>query len=575
MNKPRRIWDVRAVDPERTAQLAVELNIPTILAKVLCARGIVDEALALRFLRPALADLPEPHSMLGLPAAVARLEQAVQNNETVCIFGDYDVDGVTSTAVLLLFLRQVGISVQYYIPSRQKEGYGLNKAAVAEIAQRGVTLLITVDCGISNVAEVQSAREAGLDVIVIDHHQIPEVLPNALAILNPLQKDCQFPDKELAAVGVVFNLVVALRASLRTKGFYKTKPEPNLREYLDLVCLGTVADMVPLLGTNRILTNFGLRELAAGRRPGIAALKEVAGVRGEGTTVGQVAFRLAPRINAIGRLGQASKAVELLTTQSYQSALISARELDQANAERQAIEQEIFDDAIRQAEAQLAQGDLPGLVLASEDWHIGVVGIVASRLVERFGCPVALFALTGEECRGSARGTEDIHLYQCLQACSDTLLAFGGHSAAAGLTINRLMLDDFRQAFLQILDSQRGKAPKRTLWVDGEIQPSEWTQELVAELNKLSPFGIGNPEPIFAGRNLEVKTARLIGNKPPFHLRGVVLDKAHPCDVIGFRLGERLEELQGYVDIAYVPELNTFNGQTSVQLRLIDMRRSD
>lgn len=436
IGKPRWTWDVRPVDRERTAQVAADLDVPPVVAQVLHARGIDDRADAVRFLHPALTDLPEPYSLLGLPAAVARLEQAIKADEKVCIFGDYDVDGVTSTAVLLLWLRQVGLPVEYYIPSREKEGYGLSQAVVTGIVGRGVTLLITVDCGISDVAEIRAARSVGLDVIVIDHHQIPEVLPDALAILNPHQNDCPFPDKDLAAVGVVFELVMALRASLRSGGFFQSRPEPNLREYLDLVSLGTVADMVPLVGTNRILTYFGLRELAAGRRPGIAALKEVAGVSGAETTVGQVAFRLAPRINAIGRLDQASKAVELLTTQSYQQALTLARELDQANAERQTIEQEILDDAMRQAEEQLARGDVSGLVLASEDWHVGVVGIVASRLVERFGCPVALIALTGEECRGSARGTEDIHLYECLQACADTLLAFGGHSAAAGLTIN-------------------------------------------------------------------------------------------------------------------------------------------
>ena len=573
--KPRRTWDVRPVDPERTAQLAIELNVPTILAKVLRARGMDDREGALRFLHPTLADLPEPYSMLGLASAVVRLEQAIKAGEQVCIYGDYDVDGVTSTAVLLLFLRQVGLPVEYYIPSRQKEGYGLSEKAVTEIAGRGVRLLVTVDCGISDVAAIRAARELGLDVIVIDHHQIPEALPDAVAILNPRQSDCQFPDKELAAVGVVFELVVALRASLRSGGFFQDRPEPNLREYLDLVSLGTVADMVPLVQTNRILSHFGLRELAAGRRPGIAALKEVAGVSGEETTVGQVAFRLAPRINAIGRLDQAAKAVELLTTQSYLRALTLARELDQANVERQAIEQEIFDDAIRQAEEQLAQGDVSGLVLASEDWHVGVVGIVASRLVERFGCPVALIALTGEECRGSARGTEDIHLYECLQACADTLLAFGGHSAAAGLTIQRGMLDDFRRAFLQILDQRRSKTATRKLWIDAELQPAALTFDLISQLNQLAPYGIGNPEPIFVGSNLEVKTARLVGNKPPLHLRGVVLDNGHPCDVIGFRLGDRLEELHGYVDLAYTPELNEFNGQTTIQLRLIDLRRSD
>lgn len=568
-----RVWEVRECDPDRSQALAGALDVPLLLACLLLQREVHNAEQARRFLTPSLAELDDPSSMKGMDTAVARLEEAIKRGEKVCIYGDYDVDGVTSVSVLMLFLRRVGLQVDYFIPSRLVEGYGLNAASIEEIAARGATLLVTVDCGISDLDQVEVARRAGMDVIIIDHHQVPDELPAAVTILNPHQPGCAFPTKDLAAVGVVFNLVIALRADLRDKGMFKRGEEPNLRAYLDLVSLGTVADIVPLLQENRIITRFGLEELTAGRRPGVAALKEVAGMLSDDVAVGQVAFRLAPRINAVGRLGKASRAVELLTTRSYSEALTIARELDQANSERQGIEQAMFDEAIRHAERRRERGETGALVLASDTWHVGVVGIVASRLVERYGCPVILIAIDGEEGRGSARGTEHVHLYRALSESADTLQSYGGHRAAAGLSIRRDQIEAFRGSFIEAVQRQtRDVQLVHKHKVDARVQPAELTPALVEQLGRLAPHGLGNPEPLFVAENLPLRAARLVGREAPGHLKALVIDGERSWDVIGFGMGDRLGDATERVDIVYTPEFNTWDGTTSIQLRLRDLR---
>ncbi len=568
-----RRWEIQTPDAAAAAALSREAGVSQMLGALLLARGVKTAEAARRFLSPSLKDLHEPGLLRGMEAAVERLVTALRRQESVAIWGDYDVDGVTSTSLLKLFLQRIGLLCAFHIPSRVEEGYGLNPEGLRQIAASGTKLLITVDCGSSDRAEIALARSLGLDVVVIDHHQVSEELPEALALLNPHQPGCAFPAKDLAAVGVTFNLVMALRTRLRQTGLFADCEEPNLREYLDLVALGTLADVVPLSDENRVVAQFGLRELAAGRRPGLAALKEVAGLRGGTVSAAQVVFRLAPRLNAIGRLGKADLAVELLTTSSYSRALTLARELDQANSERQAIEQGIFEEALRLAQAELERGERGGLVLAGEGWHVGVVGIVASRLVERFGCPVAMIAMQGDEGRGSARGTEDVHLFEALQGCAEHLVAFGGHRAAAGLTVRRESLEVFRRAFLRVLEAQRaGAKGGRTLRLDGEVPPGAWSLETVGELSALEPHGPGNPEPLFLGANLGVKSARVVGREPPYHLKLLLQDGERTFDAIGFRLGDRLPQVLERMDVAYRPEVNAWEGNLGVQLRLVDFR---
>jgi single-stranded-DNA-specific exonuclease len=571
-----RAWEILESDPGQVQDLARTLDIPELLARLLVNRDIGSPVQARSFLSPSLSDLHDPGLMKGMQAAVERLLAAVKIREQVCIYGDYDVDGVTSVSLLLLFFRHLGLQVGYYIPSRLVEGYGLNESSIDEIAAKGSKLLITVDCGISDVSQIRHARQAGMDVIVIDHHQVPDQLPEASAILNPLQPDCPFPAKNLAAVGVTFNLIMALRSRLRSAGWFTRREEPNLRELLDLVSLGTVADIVPLVDENRVITHFGLAELSSGRRPGVAALKEVSGMLSDKVAVGQVAFRLAPRINAVGRLGQASRAVELLTTRSFSSALTLARELDQANSERQSIEQRIYGQALTAAEEARAKGETQALVLYSQDWHVGVVGIVASRLVERFGCPAVLIAMDGEQGRGSARGTEHIHLYRAIETCADKLEGFGGHRAAAGLTIKSGNLEEFRKSFLQAVSQQESAAPAiKTLRIDAQAQPELFSHEMVEKLRLLAPHGLGNPEPLFMAKSLRVKSSRPVGREPPYHLKAVVDDGNNTWDVIGFGMGDRLDAVPDWIDLVYTPEFNTWEGYTSVQLRLRDFRPAE
>jgi single-stranded-DNA-specific exonuclease len=571
----RREWEIRPFDPSAVEALSGALGVSPLLGKLLSHRGIKTADEGRNFLSPTLKNLHDPAAMKGMPEAVSRISSALKNGERICIYGDYDVDGVTSTSLLLLFLRRMGLEADFYIPSRLQEGYGLNLSSIEEIASRGTRLLITADCGISDVDEVRHAIKKGMDVIIIDHHQVPDVIPPALAVLNPHQKDCPFPLKEMAAVGVTFNLVMALRAALRTGGLFSELEEPNLKEYLDLVSLGTVADIMPLLDENRIVTHFGLQELAAGKRPGIAALKEVSGLHGGPVSVGQIAFRLAPRINAIGRLGKAEMAVELMTTGSYSRALLLARELDQANAQRQAIEQNIYEQACAMAEAEFSKRDVVALILASEKWHVGVVGIVASRLVERFGCPAILIALDGDKGRGSARTVEGVHLYEALLACAETLETFGGHRAAAGLSIRRDQVEAFRRSVEKaILKQRQGSKTGRTLRIDAEMRPLGWTPELVTALDGLAPFGLGNPEPLFLGTNLKVKSTRLVGKEPPYHLKVVVEDGDTTWDAIGFRMGDRQGEFVERMDLVYSMEFNQWEGHRSLQLRLADFRAS-
>jgi single-stranded-DNA-specific exonuclease len=568
----KRVWDIRKVEPEKVESLSSSLQISPLLARLLLLRYVNSSAEGERFLRPTLSDLHKPELMRDMDKVVERLLQAMRDRDTICVWGDYDVDGITATSVLVLFLRSVGFSVDYHIPSRVGEGYGLNVEHLQRLAQAGKQLLITVDCGISDFNEIQSAVDAGMDVIVIDHHQVPEQLPPAVGVLNPHRNDCAFPDKDMAAVGVTFNLVIALRTALRSRGAFDHVEEPNLRELLDLVALGTVADIVPLLDENRTLTHFGLEELSSGRRPGVAALKEVAGLFGSAVTSSQLAFRLAPRINAIGRIDSAQKGVELLTTRSYSKALKVARELDQANTKRQDMEQRIFEEALAQAKKKTKAGRCNSLVLVSHRWHMGVIGIVASRLVEKYYLPTILISLGHDSGRGSARGVSGLHLYELLSQCEKHLVTFGGHKMAAGLSIETQAVEAFARAFEKAVDRCAAAKEPKTINVDALVQPKHWNQQSLKEIGQLAPHGSQNPEPVFWGRNLQVERARLVGNDPPQHIKLTMVDGKQTLDLIAFRMGDRLDEFKGFLDILYTPEFNTYNGLTKIQFRLLDAR---
>jgi len=551
-------------------RLAGALRLHPLAARVLSARGHVDPALAGAFLEARLADLPDPFSMKGMRGAVDRILRALDAGERIAAYGDYDVDGVTSTALFAGFLRAAGGDVVTYTPHRLVEGYGLNRAAVEKLAAQRVKLLVTLDCGITSVEEVRAASTAGVDTIVVDHHTVPVELPQATAILNPHQPGCGYPSKELAAVGVTFALVMALRKTLREAGrFGAERPEPNLKEALDLVALGTVADVVPLLGANRILVKWGLEELARTRRPGLEALKRVAGIaRGAPVGAGQVGFRLAPRINAAGRLDDAGRGVRLMLTTDAREAAALAAELDRENQARQEIERQILDEAVADAAARVKAG-VHGLVLHRPGWHPGVVGIVASRIVERFHRPAVLVGAIDGVGKGSGRSIEGFHLYDALAACAGHLVRFGGHKHAAGVTIEPAAVPAFREAFEA--HAAEAIAPEQLVprtRIDGWVEAGDVGERAATDLARLGPFGAGHPEPVWALRGPAAR-ARKIGADG----RHLKLLLGGGVDAIGFGMGDRLDACGGEVEAAFTIGFDEWDGVRRVQLKLKDLRR--
>ena len=561
-----RCWRAREADAGAIAELE-RSGVSPLVARLLAQRGVATPDDAEAYLNPVLSRLHDPMLLRGMAQAVERLARALSDNERVCVHGDYDVDGVTSCALLISFFRRIGIDCFPYIPKRLTEGYGLSAQGVAAAAQAGAKVLVTVDCGITAVAEALLCREAGVDLIVTDHHTPAAELPDACAIVNPLQAGCPFPFKSLAGVGVAFHLVVALRAHLREEGRFDRGGEPDLREYLDLVALGTIADVVPLLGTNRVLTSYGLKQLSSGSRVGIEALKEVAGITGD-IGCGAVGFRLAPRINAAGRLEDAALGLELLLCGDPARARTIAKELDEANAERQSLERTTFEEA----RAMLEQGACRGrksIVLGSEQWHPGVIGIVASRIVEMFHRPAILFAFEDGTGRGSGRSISRFHLLDAIKSCADHLLRFGGHSHAAGLSIAQDELERFALSFdeaaQEVLDAD---ALTPTLAYDLELEAPAIDQGLVKELERLKPFGMGNPEPLFVLKGAVVEESRALRGG---HLKLKVGQGGRSFDAIAFGLAEKGIPA-GRVDLLFSPAINVWNGRTSLQLTVKDLR---
>lgn len=540
-------------------------------AAILAGRGIVEPDAIDSFLSPSLAEMLDPSRMKGMAAAVERLLEARDRGEKICVYGDYDVDGITATTLLVSFLRQTGYTCDYFIPNRFDDGYGLSSEALERIIHDGATLILSVDCGITAVDEALFCRTQGADLIIVDHHTPRETLPDAYAILNPLQPGCDYPFKSLAGVGVAFNLLVALRAALRDRGAFASGPGPDLRQWLDLVALGTIADVVPLIGQNRIYVTHGLRLLADPVKPGILALKQVAGVGGA-VSSGQVGFRLAPRLNAAGRMESAVPGVELLLGADPAHCLSLAGELDAANAERQAIERSILQEATSLVEQG---GDYPArrsIVLASPSWHQGVVGIVASRLVEHFHRPTILIALDEQgQGKGSGRSIPGFHLLEALVGCSAHLGRFGGHRHAVGVSLAAERVDDFRATFeaeaLRLLGE--GELTPR-LDIDAVAEPRDVTKELALELKRLEPFGMGNPEPLLMMRSLSVLEQRVVGDD---HLRLRLSRDGCVFNAIAFRMASRT--VPATIDIAFFPEMNQWNGNSTLQLRVKDLRPTE
>ncbi len=522
-------------------------------------------------MNPLLTGIIDPLRLKGMADAVKRLLDAYSSHEPVCVYGDYDVDGITGTSLLVSFLRETGFDCRYFIPNRFDDGYGLNCDSIKQISSLGASLIISVDCGITAVKEAQYCRELGIDLIVVDHHAPGDEIPDAAAVINPLQPGCNYPFKALAGVGVAFNLLVALRGGLRDAGLFGSQSGPDLRQWLDLVALGTIADVVSLTGQNRIYVFHGLKQLTNSNKAGIVALKKVAGITGE-VSCGQVGFRLAPRLNAAGRMESAVPGVDLLLSNDDQASQLISAELDAANAERQNVERSIFDEAVKLVESSGMYPDCHSIVLASNNWHQGVVGIVASRLVERYNRPTILIAINPDgTAKGSGRSIHGFHLLDALKPCANFLERFGGHRYAAGVSINPAKLDAFVEAFESEAESKLTSddlIPR--LEIDAEVQPEEVDVELVLELKKLEPFGAGNPEPVLMMRGLKVMERRVVGET---HLKLRLACKGRTFNAIAFKMAQR--ETDGLVDIVFFPEMNEWNGSSSLQLKIKDLRAAE
>jgi len=564
-------WAVKTAVDANTQELSQTLGVGSITSRILAGRGVVTVEDGRQFLAPALSAMIDPFLLKGMPAAVERVLRAQKNGETVCIYGDYDVDGITGTALLVSFLRQVGAVCNYFIPNRFDDGYGLNEEALQRIIDTGATLIISVDCGITAIKEAEFCRLAGVDLIILDHHAPKENIPNATAVVNPLQPGCSYPFKMLAGVGVAFNLLVALRSRMRQERLFGAGEEPDLRDWLDLVALGTIADVVPLVGQNRMYAYFGLQRLENSRRHGITALKKVAGIK-DRVNCGQVGFRLAPRLNAAGRMESAVPGVDLLLNSSAEECAVTADELDAANAERQAVERGILEQAIAMVDGGGNYPACRSIVLASRDWHQGVIGIVASRLVERYHRPTILIAIDEEgNAKGSGRSIPGFHLLEALNASSGHLDRFGGHRYAAGVGLKAGSIDSFAVAFEVVAGKiLEGSELVPILDVDVDVNPREVDLALVKELQRMEPFGAGNPEPTLMIRSVTVVERRIVGDG---HLKLRISADGYLFNAIAFRQAEFPTD--GLLDIAFFPECNIWNNATTLQLRIKAMRKAE
>jgi single-stranded-DNA-specific exonuclease len=564
-----RLWRQRIISGDsRKISPDDDLNVSTFLWQLLQQRGVKDATEVNSFLTGNLSSLPDPFLLSGMEQAVTRVVTAVQNREKIAIHGDYDVDGITGTTLLCEALRQFGAEVDYHIPLRLRDGYGLAATAIKQAAAAGVTLLVSVDCGICAINEAQLAAELGIDLLITDHHQPGKTLPIAVARINPWLQGCAYPDKHLSGVGVAFMLIIAVRSRLRELSMLSAT-QPDIRYLLDLVAMGTIADLVPLHGVNRLLVKSGLRLLEQSCRVGVHALKTVADVKQMST--GAVGFKMAPRLNAAGRLEDAALGVQLLLSTDAAEAHSVAIQLNGFNRQRQNIEKQVLEQALERVKVELRDEDHT-IVLADCRWHSGVIGIVASRLVEMFHRPTVLIALDAELGKGSARSIAGFHMYNAFDNCAATLLGFGGHEFAAGLTISAENIADFSDQFEHYARTHLKASDLLPLrYFDSEVLLQDLDRRLLNEINSLAPFGAGNPEPVLMCKSVHARQIAVVGEQ---HLRFTVHQGGYSLPCIAFGVAGRLAELDGYVDILFNLTLNRWRERENLQLQVKDFRAS-
>ena len=554
------LWNVQTPDVGAVNALVTGGYAP-LTAMVLAARGLASPAQAQRYLA-CNEPLPSPFEMTDMDLAVGRVRLALSRGEKIAVFGDYDVDGITATCLLTHFLRAQGADCVSYIPGRLEEGYGLNPIAIRQLAAEGVQLIITVDCGITAVEEAQLCKQMGMELIITDHHECKDVFPEAVAVVNPHRPNDGYPHMNLSGVGVAFKLAAAISGD----------QEATLAEYADMVCLGTVADVMPLLGENRVFVARGLELLKHTHRPGVAALMAECGCTPDNISASSIGFMLAPRINAAGRIGQIDLAINLFLTEDEEEAKELARGLCELNRQRQAVESEIFQQAVD----QLPIGKLPdAVVLADERWHQGVVGIVASRIAEEYCCPTFLICLDGDHGKASSRSYGGFNLFGALTTLSPLLESYGGHELAAGFTIHRDQIDAFRQAVCALANEYYDIGGARTvLEADCAITPELLTIRGIDSLNALEPCGNGCPKPVLVMENVIVDRISLVGNGRHTRLR--LRQGYHTLNAIAFGMTPQSASIEpgDAVDVAFIPQVNEFRGERTVQLNIQDIRPS-
>lgn len=556
----QKIWQIKPENKPLQAHIATTLNISPIIAQLLINRDITTPEQAGQFLQPKLADLHDPFLFKDMHLAVNRIKQAINNKEHIAIYGDYDADGITSTAALYRFLTSIGGQVSYYIPHRVDEGYGINKSALDLLIKQHANLLISVDCGITSIAEIKHLNQHNINTLILDHHKPLNSLPAAFAIINPLVSDEPYPDKNLAGVGVVFKLICAMSKSIN-------------EEYLDLVALGTVCDVEPLIGENRILVKYGIEKMRKTPCLGLKALIDTARLKPNSITAYHLGYILGPRINASGRISLPDSALKLLLTDSWQEALDISKGLESKNRLRQRTEEQILKDALIKMDQEINFKHHRVVVLHDEKWHTGVIGIVASRLVDRFYRPTLLFGSDNGMARGSGRSIRNFHLFDAICQCQDLIEHFGGHEHAVGVNIKKHNLEKFKQ---KINEHAHNILTPDDLMpyidVDMEIPLEVLSEKFITELDNLGPFGSANPRPIFATRNLKFKGKPVKIGKDGFKIW--VTDNNKTCEAIVFKSNDIACEdcIDCATDLVYAPAINNWQGVTTIQLQLKDLK---
>ena len=561
MNKK---WEIYQTNEEKVEKLQEKYKLNRLLSTLLTNRGIIEEAEITKFLNPKRSDFYDPFGMPDMEKAVERILKAIENKEQIIIYGDYDVDGITSVTVLKSFLEERGIQVNVYIPNRLNEGYGLNKTAVEEIVKQGNKLMITVDCGITAVDEVEYAKTFGIETIITDHHEPAEELPKAIAVVDAKRKDNKYECRNLAGVGVVFKLIQALSIKLGLD------PKEYLK-YLDIVCVGTISDIVPLTDENRVIVKLGLKLVEQTKNLGLKEILQSCGYSKINSTT--ISFGVAPRINACGRMGHQEEALNLLLSKEENEVKELTQKINEYNKTRQEIEKNIYNEAVEQIEKE-GLDTKNTIVVSGKGWHHGVIGIVSSKITELYFKPSILLCEEDGECKGSGRSIPGFDLHEALMECNDTIDKFGGHAMAVGININKEKVEEFKEEFEKIAKEKEVDKIIPILNLDAEIKLDDVNKEMVDSLKELEPFGEDNKMPIFAFRNLKIDSIRSLSDGK--HLRLSVKDNKNIINAIGFNMGTLVDtyRIGDRVDIAGNLEINSFNGVDSIQINIKDIMKS-